>query len=248
MEGFYYDLHVHSCLSPCADDDMTPANIAGMASVSSLDIVALTDHNSTKNCPAFFRAAEKFGVVPIAGMELTTSEEIHVICLFKTLDSAMEFGERVDEQRIPVKNKKKIFGAQLIMDENDEIIGEEENLLINATNLTLDGAFDLVELFGGVCYPAHIDRESAGIVAVLGAFPDNPPYRAFELHDGEKLSEYKLRFPNLEKCRYVVSSDAHNLWSMSEGENKLELQLADGFTDDDVRCALVEYLKGEAYG
>ena len=91
MARFYYDFHVHSCLSPCADNDSTPSNLVGMASVSGLDIVALTDHNSVRNCPAFFEVAERFGVVAIAGMELTTSEDIHAVCLFETLESALDF-------------------------------------------------------------------------------------------------------------------------------------------------------------
>lgn len=80
---FYYDLHIHSILSPCGDDDNTPNNIAGMASLCGLNIIALTDHNSAKNCPAFFEAARKYGIIPVAGMELTTSEDIHVVCLFE---------------------------------------------------------------------------------------------------------------------------------------------------------------------
>ena len=85
MKRYYYDLHIHSCLSPCADDENTPNNVAGIASLSGLNIIALTDHNSTANCPAFFAACERFGITPIAGMELTTSEDIHVVCLFEEL-------------------------------------------------------------------------------------------------------------------------------------------------------------------
>ena len=81
MSRYYYDLHLHSCLSPCADNDMTPNNIAGMAALAGLQIAALTDHNSCKNCPAFFAACKRYGVVPVAGMELTTAEGIYLICL-----------------------------------------------------------------------------------------------------------------------------------------------------------------------
>lgn len=94
-----YDLHVHSCLSPCGDDDMTPANIAGMAALKGLSVVALTDHNSAKNCPAFFKACEEVGVLPIPGMELTTAEDIHVVALFKTLEEAMAFDTRLQDIR-----------------------------------------------------------------------------------------------------------------------------------------------------
>ena len=103
MNRFYYDLHVHSCLSPCGDADNTPNNILGMASLDEIDIVALTDHNSAKNCPAFFAAAENYGIIPIAGLELTTSEDIHVVCLFETLLDAIEFDEHVEKNRFLIK-------------------------------------------------------------------------------------------------------------------------------------------------
>ena len=91
MREYACDLHVHSCLSPCGDEDMTPGNIAGMAVLNGLDIVALTDHNSSKNCPAFFAQAKAQGIIPVAGMELTTAEDIHMICLFRTLEDALSF-------------------------------------------------------------------------------------------------------------------------------------------------------------
>ena len=100
MNRFYYDLHIHSCLSPCADNDNTPNNLAGMGKLNSLDIMALTDHNSSLNCPAFFKAAEKNCIIPIAGMELTTSEDIHAVCLFENLESALEFSKEIDSRRI----------------------------------------------------------------------------------------------------------------------------------------------------
>ena len=99
MSRYRCDLHIHSCLSPCGDEDMTPGNIVGMSLLNGLQIVALTDHNSTKNCPAFFKIAKKHGIIPIAGMELTTAEDIHVICLFRSLEAAMAFGDFVDEKR-----------------------------------------------------------------------------------------------------------------------------------------------------
>ncbi len=239
MRKHSYDLHVHSCLSPCADDDMTPANIAGMAAVQGLNIVALTDHNSAKNCPAFFRMAEKFGVLPIAGMELTTAEDIHVICLFPTLESAMEFDRIVEDRLIKIKNKPKIFGNQIIMGEGDEVNGEVESLLINATTIDTAEAYSICTSMGGACYPAHIDRESNGMIAVLGDFPPGIPYGAFELNDKMSYGAYLERFPHLSEKGYVVSSDAHNLWSISESENFIEL---DG---EDKRAALIKYLRGE---
>ena len=244
MMEFTYELHLHSCLSPCGDDLMTPNNIAGMAMLNGVKIAALTDHNTSRNCPAFFEACAKVGVIPVAGMELTTAEDIHVICLFPTLESAMEFDFIVSEKLIKVENKPKIFGNQLLLDENDEVVGEEKYLLINATSLDLESAYKLCDSFGGVCYPAHIDRESGGLIAVLGDFPSEPHYPAFELNFKDSFEEYTARYPAIVNKQFVVSSDAHNLWSISEAENFLELD-DEPYSSAKVREALIGYLKGK---
>ena len=242
MKKYYYDLHIHSCLSPCGDNDMTPNNIAGMGVVAKLDIMALTDHNTCRNCPALFAAAEKNGIVPVAGMELTTAEDIHLLCLFEELEAAMNFDAAVNSRRIPIKNRTDIFGEQLIMDENDEIIGTDEYLLSNATTVTVDEAPAFAESFGGICFPAHIDREANGIVATLGVFPEQPFFPCAELHDGEKAEEYRKKFPVLEGKPIAVSSDAHYLWDINGRLNCFELDCDGGA--ENIRKRLFERLKG----
>ena len=189
MNKYYYDLHIHSCLSPCADNDSTPASIAGMAAVIGLDVVALTDHNSARNCPAFFEAAEAYGIIAIAGMELTTSEDVHMVCLFPTLDAALSFNDLVDERRMPVKNRPDIFGEQLICNADDEVIGKVDNLLSVATSISVEELPSLIDGYGGICYPAHIDRDANGIIAVLGTLPDTPHFNTVEMRDPDKLPE-----------------------------------------------------------
>ena len=243
MSRYFYDLHLHSCLSPCGDDDMTPANIAGMAALKGLGIVALTDHNTTKNCPAFFKACRAQGIIPVAGMELTTLEDVHLVCLFPDLDSAMQFGEEVDKRRSPMKNRPEIFGRQQIMDDKDTVIGEEERMLLFATELSLDEGKELCERFGGAAFPAHIDREANGIVAMLGEVPEESGYYAFELNDRESADEYKTRFPHLSGMRQLVSSDAHYLWDISEAENFIEIP-DEPYSSDLVRRNLIDIIKG----
>ena len=172
MNKYYYDLHIHSCLSPCGDNDMTPNNIAGMAALNGLQIIALTDHNTTENCPAFFQACERYGIIPVAGMEMTTAEDIHVVALFPGLDEAMSFNEVYKTHRAKIKNRAEIFGDQLILDEQDNVVGSDEYLLIPATDLSMEEATALAESFGAAVFPAHIDRQENGIIAVLGAIPD----------------------------------------------------------------------------
>lgn len=224
MRTCYYDLHVHSCLSPCGSNDATPASIAGFGVLGRLDMLALTDHNTCGNCPAFFRAAREYGLIPIAGMELTTSEDIHLVCVFPTLESAMDFDSYVRKTRMPVRNREDIFGEQLVMNEDDEVIGREELLLITATGISLDEAPALVESFGGVCWPAHVDREANGIIAVLGTFPEEPFFACAELNDKANAESYLRDYPALRDKRLLCSSDAHRLQDINGRVNSLELE------------------------
>lgn len=233
MNSYFYDLHVHSCLSPCADDDMTPNNIAGMAVLNGLQMVALTDHNSCKNCPAFFEACRRQGIVPIAGMELSTAEDIHLICLFEELEQAMCFDQAVETHLRPIPNNPNIFGNQLILNGEDEEIGQEENLLISATDLWMQEAIRLARSYGAHVHPAHIDRESNGIVAVLGDIPSEYRFDFFEFNQPEMIESYQRRFPYIDTSHILVCSDAHHLWEIGEAS------YAFGLEDEPYSSALV---------
>lgn len=223
MNKYYYDMHIHSCLSPCGDNDMTPNNIASMGTLNGLNVMALTDHNTSKNCPAFVKAAKRQGIIPICGMELTTAEDIHIVCLFPTLEAAMQFDDYVDSRRIKIVNKPNIFGEQLIMDENDEIIANEEHLLINATGITVEEVPAIVKEYGGICYPAHIDREANGIIAALGDFPANSGFTLAEFADGDNIEAYREKYSEVRDKKIVVSSDAHYLWNIKEHKEFFEI-------------------------
>lgn len=224
MNGYHYDLHIHSCLSPCADDDMTPANIAGMGAVNGLQIMALTDHNTCGNCPAFFKACKVFGIVPVPGMELTTAEDIHLVCLFPTLELAMLFDAEIKPRIMPIKNRPEIFGNQLLMDEEDNLLGQEERLLISATDLDIGSAVKLVEKMGGVCYPAHIDRPSNGIITTLGDIPADYGFTCVEFKDPANERPYREKYAVAANAVSVISSDAHHLWDINEQGNLLMIE------------------------
>ena len=239
--GYCYDLHIHSCLSPCADNDMTPANIAGMGMLCDLKLMALTDHNSCGNCPAFFEACRGYGIIPVAGMELTTAEDIHVVCLFTELERALEFSDMVHSRLMPIKNKPEIFGDELYVDAEGNTLKTEELLLIGSTDITLEEAPILAKKYGGVCFPAHIDRDANGIIAVLGDIPPEPGFACAELHDGEKAEEYRMSYPITESFAFVSNSDAHHLWDISIDGNSIELE---GKTEEDIRKSLLKKLGG----
>lgn len=216
MIPLYYDLHIHSCLSPCGDDDMTPGNIVGMAYVKGLDVIAVTDHNSCKNCPAAIFHGKNYGITVIPGMELCTAEEVHVLCLFPSIEDAMDFDAYVYSHMLPIKNKEKIWGKQQIMDEKDEECGRVENLLISATDISFGQAEQLAASYRGIAIPAHLDKSSTSLISNLGFIPPDSLFTCAEVHDMKKLHNLQKTNPYLHRCTILSSSDAHYLPDINE--------------------------------
>lgn len=221
MIPLFYDLHIHSCLSPCGDDAMTPADLVGMAAVKGLDVIALTDHNTCRNCPAAMYHGANYGVTVIPGMELTTVEEVHVICLFPTLEDALAFDALVYERLMPVPNREDIFGKQQIMDKEDKVTGTVENLLINATSISFDDAFSLAESYHGIAYPAHVDKASTSLISNLGFIPPGSTFSCAEFHNFSNLHRIRKDHPYLEKCNVICCSDAHYLEDIHEPDYQI---------------------------
>ena len=224
MADLYYDLHIHSCLSPCGDEDMTPANIVGMSALKGLDVIAVTDHNSCKNCPAVLAAAEEYGLLAIPGMEMTTAEEVHGVCLFEELKAALEFDAYVYEKLIPFPNNEKIFGRQLIYDSSDQICGKVEKLLINAVDISFDRLWTLVREYGGVMFPAHVDKSANSLISNLGFIPPDSLFRTAEVKDLKKLHQLRRQHPYLEGCKIISNSDAHYLGDIHEPQLTLHVE------------------------
>lgn len=218
MEKLYYDMHIHSALSPCGDNDMTPNNIVNMSIIKGLDIIAVTDHNSCGNVESVMKVADgKILVVP--GMEIETSEEIHVVSYFPDLESALKT-EAVVKENLPfIENNTEIYGNQYFMDENDEITGEEKSLLVSATTLDLYSVIRLVKDNGGVPVPAHIDRSSYSVLSNLGFLPEDLGVSAIEITPRRR----KLLEDNYQKYNILSNSDAHYLENISEYEFYMEL-------------------------
>ena len=235
---YYYDLHIHSCLSPCGDDEMTPYSLVNMAKIFGYDIIALTDHNSCLNCEGAIKAGLKAGITVVPGMELCTSEEIHAMCLFPDLHKAMAFSDYVKTTMPPIKNKEKIFGNQIIMNEADGIKGKEELLLTTASGISIDYLPEIIESYGGVCYPAHIDRASYSIISALGDFSPDLKVSCFELTPEADEKYYYENHPATKGKLLLRSSDAHYLENMREPEFTIELY-------ENSAQALINKLKGE---
>lgn len=219
----YYDFHIHSCLSPCGDADMTPNNIVNFAKLMGYDVIALTDHNTALNCPAVAKIAEKNGITFIPGMELCTSEEVHIVCLFYNLEDALNFSEYVKSTMPPIKNKPSVFGEQLICDENDNVTGQEEALLVTASGISTEKVVKKVAEYNGICYPAHIDRSSFSILSNLGMIDEYFGFKCAEIFDTEKEKELKEKHPYLKKLKILSDSDAHYLENMRLPQQFIEV-------------------------
>lgn len=209
-----YDFHMHSCLSPCGDADMTPQNIVNMAKIMGYDAIALTDHNTCGNCEAVMKAGAQNGLTVIPGMELCSAEEVHLVCLFPDIEKAMAFSDYIYTTLPPIKNKPGVFGEQIYMNEQDEIIGTEERLLITASSVSCAKAVSVVEGFGGICYPAHIDRSSFSILSNLGIIDESFGFKCVEIFDSSKEAELKEKHPYLKSLKIISDSDAHYLENM----------------------------------
>ena len=213
----FVDLHIHSCLSPCADDDMTPANICGMAHIKGLDAIAVTDHNTARNLPYVKEAADYYGLILLPGMEITTREEVHLLGYFRDVETAVEVGEIFSSHLPPMKNKPDFFGNQFVMNTDDEVMAVEERLLIGATDLDLAECTKIIREHGGAAVPAHINR-GHGLLVNLGLFPEEPEFRVCEVRKelpvNDKLVGDRLR---------LRSSDAHHLGDILEAVFDLDV-------------------------
>ena len=220
----YFDLHMHSCLSPCGDDDMTPGNIAGMAYLNGLNVVALSDHNTCKNVPALVEAARQYeNLLIVPAMELTTAEEIHVLCLFRSLEGALAFDAYVEQHLMQVENDVEIFGHQVIMDGEDNPTGEFPYLLINATDISMEEVFPLVSSFGGLAVPAHIDKQANSYLSQYGFIPPDAPFPCYEMADLSHREELTAANPVLAGKFFLSDSDAHYLHHIREQLYSLNL-------------------------
>jgi PHP family Zn ribbon phosphoesterase len=200
------DLHNHSCLSPCGSLEMSPLFIAEQAAARHLKVMALTDHNSSLNCPAFAKVCPRFGIIPIFGMEATTSEEIHVLCLFTSLEASLAFSEYAYSILTPFLNNSEKTGDQVYVDEEDQIEGEVEYYLVNPLALSIDEVGLKAIEYGGIAIPAHVDRPAFSMTSQLGVIVDGP-WTALECVrippalNGQPLDT--LGYP------LITSSDAH---------------------------------------
>ncbi|MFA6449352.1 MAG: PHP domain-containing protein [bacterium] len=210
LTKFFADLHVHTALSPCADSSCTPPNIVSAALERGLRIIAVTDHNSAENVEAMSRCGMRRGLTVIPGMELTTQEEVHVVCLLGGVESALELQDAIYKLLPDEQNSPDLFGPQTIVDEDGNAIGECGRLLLGAARISLEDAVRLVHGLNGLAIAAHVDRPSYSVIANLGMVPEDAELDALEISAALTREPAISKFPGIERFPIVTGSDAHS--------------------------------------
>jgi 3',5'-nucleoside bisphosphate phosphatase len=211
LKTFRSDLHVHTVLSPCAAVEMIPPLIVRTALEKGINLIAITDHNSTANIKAVQKAASETDLKVLPGMELQTREEVHVLCLFDEIEQVEKLQNLIDERMPDMQNYPDIFGEQYIVDETGDFIRSELRLLSTSINITLKEAWENVDRLGGLFIPSHVNRQLFGLLPVLGFIPTDIPIEILEISRHISPQEAVQKFPSLEKYRMIQNGDVHNL-------------------------------------
>ncbi len=208
LTAFRADLHVHTCLSPCADDAMRPLAIVRSARKNGLDVIGICDHNSVRNVAAVRRAGQREGMAVIGGIEVCSEEEVHVLGLFDREQDLQDMQRLIDES-FAGENNPDLFGEQYLCDEHDAIVGREAKLLIGATQLTVEQVVEGIHRFDGLAIASHVDRESFSVLSQLGFVPPGLQIDALEVSSRCAATEARARLPEIRNYPLVRSSDAH---------------------------------------
>ena len=209
MKEFKGDLHIHTCLSPCGDSEMVPSAIVNEAK-KNLDIIGISDHNSTENVDAVKKVARIEGLEVIGGVEITSAEEVHILGFFDNEGSLKTIQEIIYEN-LPGENNETIFGEQIVIDEYDRKIGVNKKLLIGATTLSVQKIVETIHSLGGLAIASHIDREAFSILGQLGFIPEGLALDALEISPLNSLESIRTKFPQIHNFPFVSFSDAHRL-------------------------------------
>lgn len=216
MKLFKADLHTHTVLSPCGDLEMSPLNIVTKAKDKGIDILGITDHNSTKNCKALDQVAKKHDLFILKGAEVTTKEEVHCLTFFENYDELFDFQQYIDEHLPKIKNDIKKFGYQVVVDQNENIIEQADWLLISALDASIEQIEKKVHELNGLFIPAHIDRSRYSVLSQLGFVPTDLNIDALELSKFTNKDEFLGQNNYLADYTFIQSSDAHFVDNIGE--------------------------------
>jgi len=236
LKTYRADLHLHTVLSPCGELDQSPGAVAEAAGRAGLDLVAITDHNTAENAGAYARRLGKNGIAALPGLEVTTAEEVHLLALFDDLESALTLQSAV-YQRLDGVNDPDAFGMQVVVNENEDVLGFNEHLLIGATTWTLQQASERIHRLGGLAFACHVDREGFGLIGQLGFVPPGLALDALEISPRTSMARARADIPDCARFPLVRSSDAHRPEDVGKGWTAFLLEAP---TTDEIRKALRE--------
>jgi hypothetical protein len=210
LRTFKADLHIHTCLSPCGDWEMSPRDVVRRGREAGLDLIAVCDHNSSENAGAAMREGRRAGLAVLPGMEVCTREEVHILALFEDLEQALAMQEFV-YAGLPGENQPEVFGYQVVANEDNEVAGENPRLLIGATQHGLEQVVRRTHALGGLSVSCHVDRPANGIINQLGFIPPDLELDGVEVSYRIPLAQARERFPMIGALPCITSSDAHFL-------------------------------------
>jgi PHP family Zn ribbon phosphoesterase len=234
LRTFRADLHIHSCLSPCGDEEMRPRAVVNQVMAIGLDMIAICDHNSTENTAAFMSAGYERGLTVLPGIEVTTKEEIHLLALFDRQEDCMALQDLI-YQNLPGANVEEVFGCQTVVNERDETTGTNRRMLIGATLLPLEQIVSFVGSLRGVTIASHIDRPAFSLLGQLGFIPEGIPLDGLEISSRTSKEEAQKRFHAYQHYSFVRFSDAHCLEDIGKNITHFVLKEA---TSEEVKMAL----------
>lgn len=209
MKRYRADLHVHTVLSPCAAIEMIPPLIVREALAQGINLIAITDHNATANITAVQKAAAGTELTVLPGMEVQTKEEVHVLCIFDTLEQTETWQSFVDQSLPNIENRPDFFGEQFVVDETGDFIRREERLLLNSTDLAFDEVAQKVKELGGLFIPAHVNRKAFGLIANLGLIPANVNVEALEISRHISPQNAYEMYPQINGYPLIQNGDVH---------------------------------------
>ncbi|HUH67118.1 MAG TPA: PHP domain-containing protein [Syntrophales bacterium] len=223
LKAFRCDLHVHTCLSPCADLGMYPGALVDKAIAEKLDIVAICDHNASENVEFVIKRAEGKPITILPGMEITSSEEVHLLALFDTTDALIKLQELV-YSNLSGTNREEVFGCQAIVNDQDEVEGFNDRFLLGATRLSLTEIIDHVHRLDGLAIASHIDRESFSVISQLGFIDPEIDLDALEISRKTGIQGARAKYPELSGYPFIESSDAHFIDDIGHGSTTIFLE------------------------
>jgi 3',5'-nucleoside bisphosphate phosphatase len=208
MKHFKGDLHIHTCLSPCADLGMSPLSIVKEVLARGLNFIAVCDHNSAENAGAVARAGARLGIHVLPGLEINSVEEIHPLAIFDREEQAVDMQDIV-YAHLSGTNRPDIFGEQVVVSEADEVEGFNERMLIASTQLTVEEIVKEAHRLGGIAIASHVDRPSYSIISQLGFIPDGLKLDGIEISNPSNKDAFIGANKGLQQLPVVTSSDAH---------------------------------------